>query len=215
MIRGSVPSSLTSALKLLIGLPSAEAATGLTNSTWRGSDEIGISVEIDRGLGAGRQGDAIGLADGAAHRHLLGIEDAGQGLAADRADRLPAACPCELERKTFWMRHHAGKRGVDFEPGDVALGAVERDLLAVALEFEDAERGGIRFVVSGVGFFEAFDVFAGDLDPDFGLFRGRFRLEWAFFQLQLGFGEIALGCLQIDGRVFRRRRDFGRAFCST
>ena len=46
----------------------------------------------------------------------------------------------------------------------LALRALEHDLLAIALEFEDAEGGGIALVVGGVGLLEALDVDAGDLE---------------------------------------------------
>jgi hypothetical protein len=35
-------------------------------------------------------------------------------------------------------RHHPGERGVDLQAGDVVLPPVERHLLAVALQFQDA-----------------------------------------------------------------------------
>ena len=40
----------------------------------------------------------------------------------------------------------------------LVLRALERDLLAVALQFENAEAGGVALFVVGVGFFQAFHV---------------------------------------------------------
>ena len=61
------------------------------------------------------------------------------------------------------MGDHAGEGGVEFELGHVGLGAFEHDFLAIALEFEDAEGGGIALIVGGVGFGQAVHVRAGAL----------------------------------------------------
>ena len=126
-----------------------------------GEGEIGIGVEVDGGLAAGDEGGAIGFADGAADEHFGGIEDADEGLAAVELIAFLGVAH-GIVAVEILVGDHAGERGVEFELGHVGLRALEHDLLAIALEFEDAEGGGIALVVGGVGLVEALDVGAGD-----------------------------------------------------
>ena len=125
-----------------------------------GEGEFGIGVEVDGGLGAGDEGGAIGFADGAADQHLGGIEDADDGLAAVELIAFLGVAHGIVAVEVL-VGDHAGEGGVQFEFGHVGLGALEHDFLAVALQFEDAQGGGIALIVGGVGFLQAFDVRAG------------------------------------------------------
>ena len=94
---------------------------------------------------------------------------------------------------------HAGERGVEFEFGHVGLGAFEHDFLAVALEFEDAEGGGIAVLVGGDGFGEAIDVGAGILEADLGFEAVDFAEDGTFLDFDGGLGEIGLGLAEVGG----------------
>ena len=153
-------SSLKTAVKLLMGLPKAEAGDGAGEFEVGGEGEIGIGVEVDGGLAAGDEGGAIGFADGTADQHLGRVEDADDGLAAVELIAFLGVAH-GIVAVEILVGDHAGERSVEFELGHVGLSAFEHDFLAIALEFEDAEGGGIALIVGGVGLGEAIDVSAG------------------------------------------------------
>ena len=166
-----------------------------------GDGEIGVGVEIDSGFGAGDESGAIGLAHGAADEHFGRIEDAEDGLAAPELVAFLGVAHGIVAVEVL-VSDDAGKGRVEFEPGHVAFGAVERHFLAVALEFEDAEGGDVGLIVEGVGLFQAFDVFAGGLEFDFILETVDFAEGGSFLELDLGFGEIGLGLAEIGQALF-------------
>ena len=166
-----------------------------------GEGEIGIGVEVDGGLGALGESGAIGLADGTADEHFGGIEDADEGLAAVELIAFLGVAE-GIVTVEILVGDHAGERGVDFELGHVGLHALEHDLLAVALEFEDAEGGGVALIVGGVGLVEALDVGAGDLEFHFGFEAIDFAEHGAFFELDGGFGEIGFGLAKVRDALF-------------
>jgi hypothetical protein len=97
---------------------------------------------------------------------------------------------------------HASERGVDFEFGHVGLGTFEHDFLAIALEFEDAEGGGIALIVGGVGLGEAIDVCAGVPEADVGLEAEDFAEYGTLLELDGGLGEIGLGLAEVGDALF-------------
>jgi hypothetical protein len=98
---------------------------------------------------------------------------------------------------------------VEFEFGHVRLGALETDLLTIALEFEDAEGGGIALVVGSVGPGEAIDVGAGAVEADVGFETVDFTENGAFLELDGGLGEIGLGLAEVRGTLFGVRAVLG------
>ena len=76
------------------------------------------------------------------------------------------------------------------------------DFLAVALQFEDAEGGGIALFVRGVGFFQAVHVGAGSLQADFGFEAVDFGEDGALLEFDAGFGEIGFGLAEVGGALF-------------
>jgi hypothetical protein len=93
--------------------------------------------------------------------------------------------------------NHAAKRGVELELGHVRLSALEHDFLAIALKLEDAEGGGVTFIVGDVGLVEALDMGAGGLEFDLVFEAIDFAEDGAFFELDGGFGEIGLGLAKV------------------
>jgi len=166
-----------------------------------GDGEIGIGVEIDGGLAAGDKSGAIRFADGTADEHFSGIEDADDGLATPELIAFLGVAHGIVAIETL-VGDQAGERGVDFEFSHVGPGAFEHDFLAVALEFEDAEGGGIAVVVGGHGFGEAIDVGAGVLEADLGFEAVDFAEDGAFLDLDSGLGEIGLGLAEVGGTFF-------------
>src|SRR3982750_4424396 len=120
--------------------------------------QIGVRIQVDGGFGAWLECDAIGLADGATDSHLLGIEDARQGLPGIQLIAF-LRFALRVGPKDILNCHHSGKDGVNFETGDVPLRSVECDLLAIALKLEDAESGSIRLILGCVRYFETVDMF--------------------------------------------------------
>ena len=106
-----------------------------------------------------------------------------------------------LLRHTFCQRHHAVERGMNFELFRVAERAVPGDLLAVALQFQNAHRGGIRLVVKGAGFLQAGHVLPRGFRLDLVLQPVDFAEQRAFAQLQFSLGQIRFGGLQIGGAL--------------
>jgi hypothetical protein len=98
--------------------------------------------------------------------------------------------------------NHAGERGVELEAGHIRLGAFETDLLTIALEFEDAEGGGIALVVGNVGLSETIDVGTGDVEADVGFEAVDFTENGAFLELDGGLGEVGLGLAKVRGTLF-------------
>ena len=125
-----------------------------------GENEVGVCVEVDGGPGSGGEDGAIWFADGAADHHLGGVENADDGLALIELVTFLGVAHGVVAIQVL-VGDHSGEVGAHFELGDVVLGAVERDLLAVALEFENVESGDIALVVGGLGALEAFEVEAG------------------------------------------------------
>ena len=166
-----------------------------------GEGEVGIGVEVDRGLAAGDEGGAIGFADGTADQHLGRIEDADDGLAAVELIAFLGVTHRTVAIEIL-VSDHARERGVELELGDVGLGAFEHDFLAIALEFEDAEGGGIAAIVGGVRFGEAVDVGAGDTEADIGLEAVDIAEHRAFLELKGGLGEVGLGLAEVGGTFF-------------
>ena len=167
-----------------------------------GEGEIGIGVEIDGGLGAGDEGRAIGLADGAADQHLGGVEDADEGLAAVELIAFLGMAHGVVAVEIL-VGDHAGESGVEFEFGHVGLSAFEHDFLAIALEFQDAKGGGIALIVGGIGFREAIDVVAGDVWSRTSVFEAvDFAEDGALLSSILGFGEIGFGLAEVGRALF-------------
>ena len=99
------------------------------------------------------------------------------------------------------MGNHAGKVGFEFQFVHVGLGTVERHLLAVALQFQDPQGGGIGLIVRSHGLLEALHVFARNLHLLYVLQTIDLRENRTFLQFHLGLGKIGLGLLEI-GRTF-------------
>ena len=97
---------------------------------------------------------------------------------------------------------HAGERSVQFESVHIGFGAFEHDFLAIALEFEDAEGGGIALIVGAVGFGQAVDVCAGGFQPDIRFETVDFAEYGTLLQFDFRFGEIGLGLAEIGDALF-------------
>jgi hypothetical protein len=100
------------------------------------------------------------------------------------------------------MGDDTGKNGMNCQLIDVGLGALEHDLLAIALEFEDAHAGSVATVVGGDRLLEALDVngsnggfFLGPLEVDVGE-------DGPFLKLDLGFGEVGFSLAKIGNTLF-------------
>ena len=166
-----------------------------------GDGEIGIGVEVDGGLAAGGEGGAIGFADSAADPHFGRVEDADDGLSAIELIAFLGVAHGPVAVEGF-VGDHAGEWGVDFEFGHIRLGAFEHDFLAIALQFEDAEGGGVALVVGGVRPGEAVDVGAGVLKADLGFEAVDFAEDGAFLEFDSGLSEIGLGLAEVGGALF-------------
>ena len=184
-----------------MGLPRGADATGLAFSKLRRQGHIRIGVQVDHGVGSRFQNSAIGFAHQAIDRHFIGIEDADQRRAPPKLIAFLRVAHGVIAPNVF-LGHHAVQWRLDFEFIHVALGAFQGHFLPVALQFQNAERGGIGLIVKRVGFLEAVHMRARDGGLLFILQAIDFAQQRAFAELDFGLGQIGLGLLQIGVALF-------------
>ncbi len=128
----------------------------------RSKNHFGIRIQTDHGTRAGYQHRSIRLTHVSPDFHVRRVENFEQRLAAIELIALlgvshGSATPHVLKR------HHAGDGRAYGKTLGIALSALQRNLLAVSLQLQNFERGGIGDIVKLARFPEAGYVRAGIL----------------------------------------------------
>ena len=170
--------------------------------------QVGVGVQIHRGAAAGHDRSDIRFAHTAFQHHFRGIEDVHQRRSAIELVSFPGMAE-GVSTISALQRDHAGERGGDVQAFDVRLGALHRDLLAVALQFQDSQGGQIGLIVQCVGFLEALHVKRGNAHFFFVSQALDLAQHRAFAQFDARRDQIGFRLQQIGGPFFGIRPVLG------